>query len=357
MGAQWGSKIKYTIYGESHGNAIGVVIDGLRPGISLDMEAIEFEMQRRAPGGSSLTTPRNEKDQFEILSGFFNGKTTGTPLSVMIRNTNQHSKDYDKSKVLMRPGHGDYPGFVKYDGFNDYRGGGHFSGRITAPLVFAGAVAKQLLKEQDVIIGSHIYSLFNINDKRFNLNSIDGNLLSELTKTKLPLLDKSLEEPIISAVEKIKAEKDSVGGVVEVAVVNVPAGLGDPFFESIESQLSHLIFSIPGIKGIEFGEGFDIARMKGSEANDGYYYNGEGVVETYTNNNGGINGGITNGRPIVFRCAVKPTPSIGKEQKTININTLENDTISVIGRHDPCILFRAIPVIEAVTAMTLLENM
>ena len=356
MSAQWGNSIKYTIFGESHGAAIGIVIDGLAPGIELDIAFIKAEMERRAPGNSPLTTPRKEKDQFEILSGYYNGKTTGAPLSVIIRNTNQRSGDYSKHDGLMRPGHADYSGYIKYKGFNDFRGGGHFSGRMTAPIVFAGAVAKQILLEKNIIIGSHIYSLLNINDFPFELNNVDSKLLSDLTKSKLPLLNKALEQDIYKTVEEIRSEKDSVGGIIEVAAANLPAGIGDPFFNSMESQISHLIFSIPGIKGIEFGEGFNITKMKGSEANDSYNYEGDKVT-TSSNHNGGILGGITNGRPLIFRCAVKPTASIEKEQNTINVNTKENDIINIVGRHDPCILFRAIPVVEAVTAIAILENL
>lgn len=356
MSAQWGKSIKYTIFGESHGPAIGIVIDGLKPGLELDIDFIKGEMERRAPGSSSLTTPRKEADEFEILSGYFNGRSTGVPLTAIIRNTNQRSNDYTRHNGLMRPGHADYTGYVKYEGFNDFRGGGHFSGRITAPLVFAGAVAKQLLKEKGIIIGSHIYSLYNLKDTPFDMNCIDDDILRKLSQNRIPLLNKDLENEVYTIVENIRKEQDSVGGIVEVAAVNLPAGLGSPFFDSIESDLSHLIFSVPGLKGIEFGEGFNITGMKGSEANDCYHYS-DGKVQTYSNHNGGVLGGITNGRPLIFRCAVKPTPSIAKEQQTINIYTGENDKISIVGRHDPCILFRAIPVIEAVTAMAILEHM
>ena len=354
MSGIWGNNIKVSIFGESHGNAIGITIDGLPSGIELDLEKIDEEMARRAPGKSKLSTARKEKDAPEILSGFFNGRTTGTPLCGIIRNGDTRSKDYGKLKDLMRPGHADYTGNIRYSGFNDYRGGGHFSGRITAPLVFAGAICKQILEKEGIFIGAHVKSIKNINDEVFDYTNISKDLLDELKKAELPLLDKSKEEEMRNVIVEARGSGDSVGGVIECAITGIKAGYGDPFFDSVESRLSHLLFSVPAVKGVEFGLGFDISQLFGSEANDSFYYEDE-EVKTSTNNNGGILGGITNGMPIIFKTAIKPTPSISKKQKTINISSKENEELVIEGRHDPCIVQRAIPVIEAVAAIGILD--
>lgn len=354
MSGMWGSKIRISIFGESHGNAIGINIDGLPSGLELNLEDIAYEMRRRAPGKSPLSTARSEDDIPEILSGYFNGKTTGTPLCAIIRNTNTRSKDYGLLKDMMRPGHADYSGNIKYNGFNDYRGGGHFSGRITAPLVFAGAICKQILKEKGIIVAAHVKSIRDIKDKSFIDSDLDLNYLESLKSFELPLIDKSIEESMREEILEAKEEMDSVGGTIECGVFGVNPGVGDPFFDSVESTLAHLLFSVPAVKGVEFGRGFDLTYMRGSEANDEIYYD-DGKVKTRTNNNGGILGGITNGMPILFTAAIKPTSSIGKAQNTININSKENTILKVEGRHDPCIVQRAIPVIEAVTAIGILE--
>lgn len=354
MSGVWGNKIKYSIFGESHGKAIGITIDGLESGIELDLEEICREMRRRVPGKNKLSTARNEKDEFEILSGYFNGKTTGTPICAIIRNSDQHSKDYEKTKNLMRPGHADYTGFIKYNGFNDYRGGGHFSGRLTAPIVFAGAVAKQVLNRKGIVVGSHIKSIGNIEEDFFPEIDIQENTIKELGNKEFPTIDEDKGLKMQNLILKMREEMDSVGGVVECAVLNLPSGIGSPFFSSVESVLSSLLFSIPAVKGVEFGAGFNIAKMKGSEANDEFYIENE-KINTYTNNNGGILGGITSGMPLIFRMAFKPTPSIAKEQKTVDISKGENTTIKIQGRHDPCIVQRAVPVVEAVAAMGILE--
>lgn len=354
MSGVWGTKIKYSIFGESHGKAIGITIDGLPSGVELDLEEINREMLRRAPGKNKLSTPRQEKDQYEIVSGYFNGRTTGTPLCAIIRNSDQHSKDYEKTKDLMRPGHADYTGFIRYGGFNDYRGGGHFSGRITAPIVFAGAVAKQVLSKKEIIIGSHIKSIRTVEEDFFSGVNINRSILEELSHKEFPTLDEEKGLTMQEEILKAREELDSVGGVVECAILNLPPGIGSPFFGSVESILSSLLFSIPAVKGVEFGEGFNIAKMKGSEANDEFYSVGD-KIKTYSNNNGGILGGITSGMPVVFRVAFKPTPSIAKEQKTVDISKNEDAIIKVEGRHDPCIVQRAVPVVEAVAAMGILE--
>lgn len=354
MSGMWGKNIKLSIFGESHGEALGVTIDGLPSGIELDLEYIKSEMKRRAPGNSALSTPRKEGDVFEILSGFFNGRTTGTPLCAIIRNSNQQSKDYSQLKYNIRPSHADYTGYIKYKGFNDYRGGGHFSGRITAPLVFAGAVAKQILKEKGIIIGSHIKSIANIQDENFDSVNLDAGTLEKLLKEDFPVLNKEKISQMTDAILTAKGQLDSVGGVVETAILNIPTGVGSPFFDSVESHLAHIIFSIPAVKGVEFGSGFDITKLKGSEANDEFYADGNSV-KTRTNNNGGILGGITNGMPVVFKTAFKPTPSIAKLQHTVDIETLENVDLEIHGRHDPCIVPRAVPVVEAAAALAVLD--
>jgi len=354
MSGIWGKSIKVSIFGESHGKAIGISIDGLKAGILLDIDYIRREMQRRAPGNNEFSTPRKEEDEFEILSGFFEGRTTGTPLCAVIYNTDRKSGDYSKLKNIMRPSHGDYTGYVKYSGFNDYRGGGHFSGRLTAPLVFAGAVCRKLLENRGIVIGSHIKSIGEVQDELFNPVGVEPGTLEVLRSKAFPVMNAKSEDSMKELIARAKEKKDSVGGVIETVVAGIEPGIGEPFFDSVESTLAHLVFSIPGVKGLEFGAGFDIARMYGSKANDEYYMEGE-KVKSYSNNNGGILGGITNGMPLIFRIAIKPTPSIGRLQRTINIEKKENAEIEVQGRHDPCIVPRAVPVVEAVTAIALLE--
>lgn len=356
MSGMWGSKIKLSIFGESHGNAIGITIDGLPAGFSIDMDKIMMEMARRAPGKSSLSTPRKESDIPEILSGYFEGKTTGAPLCAIIRNSNTKSKDYSKLKDVMRPGHADYTGDVRYKGFNDYRGGGHFSGRITAPLVFAGAICKQILEVKGIIVSAHINSIGKIKDCSFLESDISDELLNSFKEKELPLINTKLEDEMRQEILSARSSGDSIGGTIECAILGVSPGIGDPFFDSVESTLAHLMFSVPAVKGIEFGKGFDISKMRGSEANDEYYLE-NGNIKTKTNNNGGILGGITNGMPIIFNVAIKPTASIFKEQNTVNIATMEETTLCIEGRHDPCIVQRALPVIEAVAAIGITELM
>ena len=354
MSGMWGNKLKVSIFGESHGAGIGITIDGLPSGIEIDMEEVLKEMARRAPGKSRLSTARKEGDQPEILSGFFEGKTTGTPLCAVIRNSDQHSKDYGKLKDLMRPGHADYPGFIRYKGFNDYRGGGHFSGRITAPLVFAGAVCKQILNIKGINVGAHVKSIGTIYDKSFDEVELTKELLDNLKINELPLLCSEKEEMMRNAILEARSDCDSVGGTIECTVIGIDAGVGNPFFDSVESTLAHLMFSVPAVKGIEFGKGFEMSELRGSQCNDEYYYDSD-KVKTYTNNNGGITGGITNGMPILFKVGIKPTPSIAKKQRTIDIAENKESELIIEGRHDPCIVQRAVPVIEAVTAIGILD--
>lgn len=352
MSGIYGLNIKMSIYGESHGKAVGVVLDGLPPGLALDEEAISREMARRAPGQSLLTTARKEKDAVEIQSGFFNGYTTGTPLCARIANSDQHSKDYSILKDKMRPGHGDYAGYVHYQGYNDYRGGGHFSARLTAGLVFAGAVAKQALSQYGITVGAHILRIHDIVEPSFNPLGESEATLQAIDAKAFPVINDNIGEQMQGCILTAKGVLNSVGGVIEAMAINLPAGLGAPYFDSVESRLSQILFSVPAVKGIEFGDGFGFAQLTGAEANDQMHYE-EGKVRCFTNHNGGITGGLTNGMPLLFRVAMKPTASISREQKTVSLSEQSDTTLTVVGRHDPCIVQRAVPVIEAVTAWTL----
>ncbi len=348
-----GNKLKISLFGESHGEAIGVVIDGLPAGIELNTKHIRQQMKRRAPGQSEYSTPRKEDDNYNIVSGYFQGKTTGTPLCALFKNENKNSDDYNEIKSKIRPGHGDYTGFIKYKGFNDYRGGGHFSGRLTAPLTFAGAIAMQILESKNIYIGSRIKSISDVMDNDIELNYDNIKSLKEMN---FPVISinklKLMQDKIIEA----KENNNSVGGIIETYVINVPAGYGEPFFDSVESKLSHMIFSIPSVKGIEFGAGFNITKLTGQEANDEFLLSNNSII-TKTNNNGGVLGGITNGMPIVFRTAIKPTSSIGISQRTVDLIKMSETDISVEGRHDPCIVPRVLPVIDNVTALVVLDLM
>ncbi len=356
MGSIIGNKIKVSIFGESHGDAIGVMIDGLPAGHKIDFEFVYEEMRRRAPGQDSLSTPRVEKDIPKILSGIFQERTTGAPLSAIIENNSIKSKDYSELKVKMRPSHCDYPAMIKYEGFNDYRGGGHFSGRLTSLLVFAGAICKDILKKHNVYIGAHIKSIGSIKDEGFDRVNITKELLEALREDRFPTLNNVIEEKMKNEILTVKSLGDSIGGIVEAAVINLPVGIGNPMFHSVESVLSHMLFSIPAVKGVEFGEGFNITTLKGSEANDEYYMD-DNTIKIYSNNNGGILGGITTGMPVTFSVAFKPTPSIALPQRTVNVETRDNDILEIKGRHDPCIVQRAVPVVECVTAIAILDMM
>lgn len=351
MSGVFGKNIKITIFGQSHSEAIGGIISGVDSGIIIDTEVIKQEMLRRASKGSELDTPRVEKDEVEILSGILDGKTTGDPICGIIRNTNIKSKDYSELKNLMRPSHSDYGYFVKTNGNNDYRGGGQSSGRMTAPMVFCGSIVKQILKEKyGIEISSHILSVGGIYDERFSVNCEEVESINK----EFPLINKSLESAMKEEIIKARSEGDSVGGRIECCVLGLKAGVGNPIFDSIESEISALLFATPAVKGIEFGNGFEMSKMRGSQANDSYYYDGD-KVKTTSNNNGGILGGISNGMPIVFNVAIKPTPSIFKEQDTINVQEKCNAKLSLKGRHDPCIVIRAVPVIEALTAIAIYD--
>ncbi len=350
MSSIWGNTVKLSIFGESHSRAIGGVLDNLPAGIDVDMEEIAFELKRRQTGSSALATARKEPDIPEILSGVVNGKTTGTPLAFVIYNSDQHSNDYDNLKTTARPSHADYTGFLRYKGFNDHRGGGHFSGRLTAPLVFAGAIAKSALKQKGIYTVSRIKSIMDIEDNPWDLSSMTMEKASEMKELIIPTVDKAVREKMEERVLNLKSELDSAGGVIECAIMNMENGIGNPIFDAFEARLASLIFSIPATKGLEFGRGFDVTRLRGSEANDPLFTDGENIY-TKTNNDGGINGGITNGMPIVFRTAIKPTASISREQDSVNFVNKTNEKLVIKGRHDACICVRAVSVIDAAAAL------
>ncbi len=344
----FGNNISVTLFGESHGPYIGAVIDGLAPGVSVDEDTISYHLSRRRPQ-SAVDTPRREKDNFRIVSGVMDGKSCGTPVTIIIPNENTKSSDYTYGPA--RPAHADYAAHCKYHGFEDYRGGGHFSGRITAAIVAAGGILIPALEGLGIRIGTHIHTCAGVKDAPFDDLSKDIPMLREKM---FPVLDDAAGAEMTEKILEASKDGDSVGGVIETAVTGMPAGVGEPWFDTLESMLSHAMFSIGAVKGIEFGSGFEIAGMRGSQANDPIRIK-DGRVYTETNNNGGINGGISNGMPIVFRCAVKPTPSISTEQKTIDFVKGENIDHTLHGRHDPAIVRRACPVADAMTAIVLAD--
>ena len=346
----FGNSVAVTLFGESHGEAIGAILDGLAPGIAIDADYIAHMLTLRRPSGK-ISTPRQEKDAFRILSGVVNGKTTGTPIAIFIPNENVKSGDYAPMATVARPSHADYTAQCKYHGHQDARGGGHFSGRITAALVAAGAICKCALEQKEIYIGTHVKKCAGISDREF------GDLLQDvksLGQKEFAVLEESSGEKMREAIMAAAAEGDSVGGILETAIVGMPEGVGEPWFDSVESMLSHMMFSIPAVKGIEFGAGFDIADMRGSAANDPMKLE-NGRIVTATNNNGGINGGITNGMPIVFRTAIKPTPTIFKPQNTVDFSTLNETVLEPKGRHDPAIVHRARIVQDAAAAIVLCD--
>lgn len=354
MSSVIGDKIKLSIFGESHGEAIGCVIDGLPAGIKIDMNAVYKDMQRRAPGKDKTATPRLEKDIPHILSGMLGNVTTGAPLAMVIENTNTKSGDYSNLMTVPRPGHSDYPAYVKYGGNNDIRGGGHFSGRLTAPLVFAGSVAKQILSQMGVTIGAHIKQIGSVCDAVSDLNKTDKSLLDTLSSSTFSLIDETKEQAMRDEIEKARLSLDSVGGIIECFAVGLPVGLGGNMFDTVEGKLASILFGVPAVKGVEFGIGFGFADKRASEVNDQYEIK-NGRVATLSNNNGGILGGMTDGAPLSVSVAIKPTPSIAKKQKSVNLLTMENAELEIHGRHDPCIVVRAVPVIECAVALGLLD--
>lgn len=354
MSATLGRKVQMTIFGESHGPAIGLVVDGLPAGLAIDEAFLKSELGRRAPGKNNLGTARKETDAFLFQSGIFEGHTTGTPVCALIPNSDQHSGDYKILQSKMRPGHADYAGQVKYHGFNDYRGGGHFSGRLTAPLVLLGALCKLALRERQIEVAAHIANIGKVSDTRFNPLGEKVATLAALRQQVLPTLNPAAADAMAQEILAAKAQGDSVGGSIECLIQGMPSGVGAPFFDSFESCLAHALFSVPAVKGLEFGAGFGFCSLQGSTANDAMHYE-DGQVRTLTNHNGGLTGGLTNGMPILFRVAVKPTPSISKPQQTVDVQTHTDTTLVIAGRHDPCIVQRAVPVIESVAAWVTLD--
>lgn len=349
-----GQCIQLSLFGESHGEAIGVVIQGLPSGILIDQAWMQKQMEKRKPKGK-ISTQRQEADIPEIVSGVFEGRTTGTPLCILIRNENMRSKDYSKMRDIPRPSHADYTAQVKYQGFQDYRGGGHFSGRITAPLVAGGAIFLQMLKSKGIEVGTHVSQMQEIIDEPLADDEIVlRKQLLALEDQYLACIQDSVRDAVQKRIEEAQAQGDSMGGILESAVVGMPAGVGEPFFDSVESKLAHLLFSIGAVKGVEFGDGFDFAAKTGSEANDSFAIK-DGQLQTLTNHNGGINGGITNGMPLRIRTAVKPTPSIYKPQSSVNLKTGEAVTLQIEGRHDPAILHRARVVVDSMIALGLVD--
>lgn len=344
-----GTNLTVTLFGESHGAEIGAVLDGLAPGLPVDEDFIRHQLTLRRPAGDGLSTPRAETDPFRIVSGVFDGKTTGTPLCLLIPNSDTKSRDYDRS--MARPGHADFTAECKYHGYQDFRGGGHFSGRLTAPLVAVGAILMDALCRKGIRIGTHIASLAGIPDRPFGDLPADLAALGELA---FPVLDPAAAERMRAAIRSAAEEGDSVGGILETVVIGMPVGVGEPWFDSVESVLARAMFAIPAVKGVEFGAGFGFAAMRGSQANDGMRA-ADGHVSHLTNHNGGICGGITNGEPLLMRLAVKPTPSISRPQKSIDLLTGENVDLTVRGRHDPAIVHRARVVADSVTALVLAD--
>lgn len=346
--------MKYSIFGESHGPAIGVVLEGVPAGLELDLDAIRFDLARRAPGKNALSTARREADEPRILSGVFEGRTTGAPLCAIIENTDTRSQDYSRTKDLARPGHADYAAHVRYGGFNDYRGGGHFSGRLTAPLVFAGGVAKQILAQRNVFVGAHISTVYGVNDDALE----DWESLRSCADKDFPVLNDGAGEEMRAAILEAKNDQDSVGGAIECGVFGLPAGLGGPDFDqNAEGIFAKYLFAVPAVKAVGFGAGTAFALMRGSEANDPLYVDDDGSVKAEQNCAGGVNGGITNGMPLTFEVTMRPTPSIARQQFTVDMAKNENAVLELQGRHDPCVVHRAVPVIEAAAALASCELM
>ncbi len=356
MSSIWGERLKISIFGESHSGGIGVIIDGLPANFAIDMDEVLLQMKRRAPGQDKSATTRKEADKPNILSGFIDGKTEGSPLCAVIENTNTKSKDYSNILSQPRPGHADYTAYVKYSGANDVRGGGHFSGRLTAPIVFAGAVARQILAQKGIQIAAHAQKISGVEDEKFDPVNPDKELMKRLSSEYFPVISTTAKAKMCDKIEQMRLQNDSVGGVIECVATGLPVGLGANIFGSVESKISSIMYAIPAVKAVEFGAGFSACDKLGSENNDEFYFDND-TVKTYTNNSGGILGGITNAMPLVLRVGIKPTPSISKKQRTINLETKENTELEIHGRHDPCIVPRAVPVVEAALAIAILDLM
>jgi len=355
MSSTFGKNIKISVAGQSHADAIGVILDGLPAGFPVDMDALTAFLKRRAPGQNRFSTPRKEGDAPEFLSGFLENVTTGAPIMAIIRNTNTRSKDYDALRDIPRPGHADYTAEIKYGGFQDVRGGGHFSGRLTAPLCIAGGIALQMLKEKGIEIFAHIRCVHGEEGTPPAYTPDEIPALRQIAEKDFPAWDDKRGARMQAEIDKARLSQDSVGGVIEVAAIGLPAGIGAPMFDRLEGKIASAVFGVPAVRGIEFGNGFAAAALLGSENNDAFYYDTDGTVKTRTNHAGGMLGGISTGMPLVYRVAVKPTPSIAKPQESISLSKKTGAVLSVEGRHDPSIVPRAVPVLEAVTALALLD--
>ncbi len=354
MSSTYGTRIRMTIFGQSHSPAIGVTMEGLPAGTRLDLEALQAFLDRRAPGNSPLATSRKEPDRVRFLSGLVGNVTCGTPLTAIIENTNTRSEDYDDLRDCPRPGHADYPAHVRYGGSQDVAGGGHFSGRLTAPMCIAGGICLQLLQQQGITIGAHIAQIELVKDVPLDPVCVSAAQLKALTEQPFPVLDEAAGAAMQKVILSAKEQADSVGGIIECAAVGLPAGWGDPMFDGMENRLARIIFGIPAVRGLEFGSGFAAAAMRGSCHNDPYLIR-NGAIVTATNHHGGILGGITTGMPLIFRVCIKPTPSIGLEQDSISLSAMEPRKLTVKGRHDPCIVPRAVPVVEAAAGLALCD--
>ena len=350
MSSTYGENLKLSIFGQSHGPAIGMTLDGIPAGLPVDVEKLQQFLNRRAPGQNDWSTPRREEDRPEFLAGLLDGHTCGAPIAAVIHNTNTRSGDYQNLKDCPRPGHADYTAAVKYGGFQDAAGGGHFSGRLTAPLCIAGGLCKQWLAEMGIQVGAHILAVGECGDQYFD--PMDPEL--ETVGTDFPVLDPEAGEAMRDFIAQARAAGDSVGGIVECAVTGLPAGIGEPMFGGVESRIAQIVYGIPAVKGVEFGIGFDCACVPGSQSNDDFAVV-DGKIVTQTNNCGGIQGGITNGMPLIFTTAIKATPSISTPQQSVSLSALENQTLEIKGRHDPCIVPRAVPVIEAAAAIAIYD--
>lgn len=352
MSSTYGENIKLSIFGQSHGKAIGMTLDNIPAGLSVDLDKLQAFLNRRAPGQNDFSTPRREEDKPEFLSGIVDGYTCGAPIAAVIHNNNTHPGDYANLKDCPRPGHADFTAQIKYDGFQDVAGGGHFSGRLTAPLCIAGGLCKQWLEAEGIRIAGHISVLAGIADDPVYLDWCNPDL--DLINTEFPVINQDAGEKMKEAIQAARKDGDSVGGIIECIVTGLPVGLGDPMFEGMESRIAQIVFGIPAVKGVDFGSGFTGSYLRGSQNNDQYAIE-DGIIRTLTNNAGGILGGITNGMPLVFQTAIKPTPSIAKEQQSISFAKEETCKLQVQGRHDPCIVQRAVPVVEAAAAIAIFD--
>ena len=354
MSSTYGNHLKLSVFGQSHGKAIGMTLDGIPAGLPVDLHALQCFLNRRAPGQHAYATPRKEADQPDFLSGIIDGYTCGAPIAALIYNQNTRSGDYSNLKDCPRPGHADYAAQVKYGGYQDVAGGGHFSGRLTAPICIAGGLCKQWLALQGIEISARIFSIAGIMDEPISWDPIKPDF--HMLCSDFPVLNSEAGAKMQAAIAEAKADGDSVGGVIECTVTGLPAGLGGPLFGGMEGKIAQVVYGIPAVKGVEFGAGFHSAALRGSENNDEYAVI-EGKIQTKTNNSGGILGGITTGMPLMLKAAIKPTPSILMQQQTVSLKTMEETTLQIQGRHDPCIVPRAVPVIEAAVAIAIYDTL